>query len=238
VLSHLYLDWTNIFGVRLLEPFSRRYYHLDTTGVTDLWMLAVLGAVAGWFVIAHLVSSEIGARKASGRGAAIAALLFVCLWQSGRYFAHERAVAMLDARMYDGETPRRVAALPNFASPLHWTGVVETESAYRLFEFSLTEGGFDPLSGDKFYKPEPSASMEVAKQTESFQQFLRFADFALWQVLPAAEPEGATEVRVMDIRFGIPGEGRFVATAVVDRTGQLLRDWFQFDPPGGYPRLR
>jgi inner membrane protein len=238
VLSHLFLDWTNIFGVRLLEPFSRTYYHLDTTGVTDLWMLGVMAAAAAWFGISKLVSSEIGSRKSTGRGVAIAVLLFVCFWQTGRYFAHERAVAVLDARIYDGETPRHVSALPHFASPLHWTGVVETDLAHHVFEISLASGQFDPGAGEVFYKPEPSQAIETAKGTDTFKRFLRFCQFPLWRAVPAEEPEGATRVQAMDPRFGIPGEERFVATAVIAADGSVLQDWFQFDPPGGGPRFR
>jgi hypothetical protein len=42
----------------------------------------------------------------------------------------------------------------------------------------------------------------------------------------------------MDPRFGMPGEERFVATAIIAADGSVLQDWFQFDPPGGGPRFR
>ena len=238
VLSHLLLDWSNIFGVRLLEPFNRIYYHLDTTGVADLWMLGVLAAAAAWFGISKLVSAEIGARKSTGRGVAIAALVFVCLWQAGRYFAHERAVAVLDARIYNRETPTHVSALPHFATPFHWTGVVETDSAYRLFEINLASGKFDPTAGQIFYKPPPSPAIETAKGTDTFRRFLRFCEYPLWRAVPSGELEGATEVQAMDPRFGVPGEERFVAAAIVGPDGRVLEEWFQFNPPGGGPRFR
>jgi len=60
----------------------------------------------------------------------------------------------------------------------------------------------------------------------------------LWRVVPAADPEGAERVELLDLRFGYPGEERFVATAIVDRAGRVLRSWFQFDPPGSGHRLR
>ena len=238
VLSHLLLDWTNIYGARLLEPFNRVYYHLDITGATDLWMLLVMAAAAAWFGLSKLVSSEIGSAKATGRGVAIAALLFVVLWQGVRYFAHERVLAVLDSRIYDGAAPTRVAALPHFTSPLHWTGIVETGAAYRVFEISLTGEEFDPAAGRTFYKPEPSRWLETAKQTDTFRRLLRFAPHALWQVIPAGEPEGAMRVLAMDVRFGLPGEERFVATAIIDRSGHVVRHWFQFSAPGEPPRFR
>src|SRR5690242_18163064 len=38
--SHLALDSTNIYGVRLLLPVSARWFHLDITGVIDVWIWA------------------------------------------------------------------------------------------------------------------------------------------------------------------------------------------------------
>ena len=36
VLSHLLLDWTNVYGIRLLAPFSGRWFRLDATHVIAL----------------------------------------------------------------------------------------------------------------------------------------------------------------------------------------------------------
>lgn len=42
-LSHPALDWLNNYGVRLLEPFSSRWFYGDTLFIADPWMWAVLG---------------------------------------------------------------------------------------------------------------------------------------------------------------------------------------------------
>src|SRR5262249_16948552 len=42
VVSHLALDWTNVYGVRLLLPFSRRWLGLDITPVVDPWIWGAL----------------------------------------------------------------------------------------------------------------------------------------------------------------------------------------------------
>src|SRR5258708_12992785 len=41
LLSHLMLDWTNIYGIRMLLPFSGEWLRLDTTSVVDLWIWSV-----------------------------------------------------------------------------------------------------------------------------------------------------------------------------------------------------
>ena len=38
----LVLDWTNVYGIRLLLPFSSRWLRLDMTDVVDPWILAML----------------------------------------------------------------------------------------------------------------------------------------------------------------------------------------------------
>ncbi|MDQ3143990.1 MAG: metal-dependent hydrolase [Pseudomonadota bacterium] len=42
VLSHPALDWLNSYGIRLLEPFSSRWYAGDTLFIIDLWLWLAL----------------------------------------------------------------------------------------------------------------------------------------------------------------------------------------------------
>lgn len=45
-LSHPLLDWLNSYGIRFLEPFSRRWFYGDTLFIMDLWLwIALLGSV-------------------------------------------------------------------------------------------------------------------------------------------------------------------------------------------------
>jgi inner membrane protein len=101
VLSHLLLDWTNVYGIRLLLPFSARWLRLDITDIVDPWILAILlGAVAAP-ALAGLVSSEVASRKVASpvRGWALAALAAVLLYDGGRWVLHERAVALLGSHL-------------------------------------------------------------------------------------------------------------------------------------------
>jgi inner membrane protein len=42
-LSHPALDWLNVYGIRLLEPFSSRWFYGDTLFIIDVWLWALLG---------------------------------------------------------------------------------------------------------------------------------------------------------------------------------------------------
>ena len=47
-LSHPAMDWLNSYGVRLLEPFSSRWFYGDSIFIIDVWIWAAL--IAGvWF---------------------------------------------------------------------------------------------------------------------------------------------------------------------------------------------
>lgn len=233
VASHPLLDWMNAYGIRLFLPFSDRRCELDIASLPDFWMLGVLAlaAVAPWF--SRLVNSEIGARPGSGRGWAIAALCFLVLFSCGRYLLHERALAVLDARIYDGQAPERVAALPGPLNPFRWRGLVETEPFYEVFDVNLL-GEFDPAGGQLLYKPEPdarqSAAAEAARRTEAFRVFLDFARYPYWRFTPLEEPPNGIRVEVTDLRFGMPPRGGFAVRAVVDGAGHVVESGFGFRP--------
>lgn len=227
--SHLLLDLTNVYGVRLLLPFSATWLRLDITGVIDFWIWGALLVSLFAPMLSRLVNSEIGASGPAGggarRGFAIFAISFVVLYDGTRYVAHARAIETLESRVYSGAAPRRVAAFPT-ANVLNWRGLVETGDAFSFEDVNLL-GEFDP-TGRPFYKPEPSPALEAAQRNPVFQQYLQFAQFPYWQLTPADDPEGATRVEAMDLRFGDPQSGGFVCTAIVDAHQRVVRAWFQF----------
>ena len=230
VLSHLLLDWTNAYGVRLLEPFSSKWYSADITFVVDVWIWAAfLAAVAGP-ALSKLLSSEIGARAGSGKGAAIFALAFLVVYSLFRWDRHAQAVATLDSRLYNGAAAVRVAAFPTLANPFRWIGVVDGNGFYRTFDLN-TLGQFDPTAGGTIYKAPPSPAINAARRTETFRIFLNFAQYPVWRVLPVSEPLGGSQVEAMDLRFGTPSQPRFVAEAVLDSKQKVVSSNFRFGIP-------
>lgn len=47
-LTHPTLDWLNVYGIRLLEPFSSRWFYGDVLFIIDVWLWALMG-FATWF---------------------------------------------------------------------------------------------------------------------------------------------------------------------------------------------
>src|SRR5580692_5719017 len=127
VLSHLLLDWTNTYGIRMLLPFSGRWLHLDMTDVVDPWILLALLVAVAAPGLAGLVSSEIGAKKSSGakRGWAWAALAFMLAYEGGRFAAHQGGRGGRGARRYNGKQANGLGAIPTRGTPFQWRGGAE-----------------------------------------------------------------------------------------------------------------
>lgn len=47
-LSHPFFDWLNVYGIRLLEPFSSQWFYGDTLFIIDPWLWAVLIGSVWW----------------------------------------------------------------------------------------------------------------------------------------------------------------------------------------------
>ena len=223
VASHLLLDYTNGYGIRLLLPFSPEYYRLEWTSIIDPWILAAFFLAFAAPFLARLVGSEIasGGRRAvyPGRGWPIFALTFATLYIGARGVLHARAIGELQSRIYENAEPLRVAAVPSTANPLRWRGVVETHDFYALPDVDLA-GAFDPTRARIVHKAAEDPAMDAARRTGTFQIMLRFSEFPEWSVSPAESPEDAKLVSVMDMRF--LGWG---ANAIVDAHGRVLRTW-------------
>jgi inner membrane protein len=128
VLSHLALDWTNVYGIRMLLPFSERYLRLDITDIVDPWIWTILFLALAAPALARMVGSEIASRRVKSgphRGWAWFALIALFSYEGVRYTAHERALAVMGAHTFNGAIAHRLTALPRGANPLLWKGVAE-----------------------------------------------------------------------------------------------------------------
>jgi inner membrane protein len=231
VASHLLLDWTNAYGIRLFLPFSAEWLRLDWNSIFDLWIWGAFAlCIVGPFV-GRLVGSEIesGARRDHnhGRGFAWLALVFVLLYDCGRGVLHARAVAELESRVYQDAVPMRVAAIPGPANPWRWWGLVETPDFYAAAEVNLMSE-FDPTRAAILHKPAPDAAIDAARRTPVFREFLRFSQFPLWRISPAPDLENGKLVEAWDLRFGTPMAPGFMASALLDARLNPVRTWFEW----------
>lgn len=232
VASHLILDLTNVYGVRLLLPFSGHWSHWDLTPIVDLVIWAILLLAIGGAMLGRLVGSEIGERKkAGGAGWAVVALVLLTAYDYGRSVLHDHAAALMDSRIYEGATPRSTTAFPG-ENPLRWMGVAEIANGYVQVPIDLL-GRFDPESGVTFHDAQPNAARNAAMETEAFRRFLEFVQFPIWVSGPAPDLEHATQVSLVDLRFGTPVMPGFEAVATVTDRDQVVNSTLSFGLPLG-----
>ncbi len=221
VASHLLLDLTNVYGVRLLLPFSGHWSHLDLTPVVDftIWTILLLGVAAP--ALSRLVGSEIGETdKNRGKaGWAVATLLLLTAYDYTRSVLHTRAVNVVDSHVYNGYAPRRAGAFPT-ANPLVWRGMAEMSNSYADVPVDL-RGNFHVTDAVSYFKPPRTPAMQAAMQTYPFQMLLEFVQYPLWVLQPSIDSSGGTRVALIDLRFGTPNPSGFAATAYVDKNNQV-----------------
>jgi inner membrane protein len=161
-------------------------------------------------IVVFIALSIKGARERWGRGIAFVAIAFVLCYWSLLAFAHSRAVARGHeeaAKLANGETVVRLAAMPRLANPFRWDCVFETDRAMYRFDLGL----LDASGGDavRYEKPGPELKdvVDYVSQQRSARIFLNFARFPVMQL---ADPGCTTRtlVQLADLRYTEPGRSR------------------------------
>jgi inner membrane protein len=229
--AHLLLDLLNAYGVKLMWPFSAKWYAWDIADSVDAWIIFFL--LAGLLLpeLFRLVLEEIGSkpRKRGRQRGAIVSLSMIVLFIAGRAVAHGRAIALLDSREYRGQAPLEVAAFPRPATPLNWSGVVETDNALVNVNVPLGPGSvFDPDQADVHFKPEESLALKNAVKSATALEFLSYARFPLAAVEPQSD---GFEVRLRDMRFAseLPGRRGIVAVVHLNAQSQVTGEHLEFE---------
>jgi inner membrane protein len=217
VFSHLLLDWTNSYGVPLALPFSWHRFRLDTANVFDVWIWAILLGAVVITAIAH--RAHIGNRRVWA-GATLATLL---VFEGVRLVFHARAIDVMSARMYQGEPPQRVTALPGAFNPLAWRGVVEGPGFVAIVPLNLA-AEIDAGPARVYPIAASIPAMDAALGTPPFQVFSKWSQMPFWRVTLVAE---GLRLDLIDLRFGSPDRPGFASvSAILDRTGKVLRAGF------------
>ena len=209
-LSHLLLDYTTAYGIRLFEPFNYRWYSWDIVYIVEPVMLVVL--VAGLAIpgLLGLVSQEVGERHRGprGRGGAIVALMLVVVMWGVRDYEHRRALAALNSFVYHEAEPQRVGAYPYMINPFRWHGVVETRDFFETVPVDSSRPDVDAESGLLFYKPPQTPELEAAKQSYFGRVYLDWAAFPFTQEEKTSQDGAGYLVNFQDLRYTYPGSRR------------------------------
>jgi inner membrane protein len=197
VWSHPALDWLNSYGVRLLHPFSDKWFYGDSIFIIDPWIWLALGAGV-WLARRRAARGGPSPRRPA-QLALLSVATYVLLMIAGSAFArrytHDHVVAQGDA------APESVMAAPVPLNPFARAIVVDVGNAYRFGQFAFTPAPVLTL-GDAF--PDNATHPSVVRAVRDGN----FADFLYWSRYPMFTVESVGEssrVRVGDARF--PGTG-------------------------------
>jgi inner membrane protein len=223
-LSHLLLDYTTSYGIRLFEPFTYRWYSWDIMFIIEPIMLAVLilGLAMPWFF--GLINQEVGARSKGPRGAggAIFALTCVVVLWGYRDFQHRRALNAMSAVTYNGATATRIAAYPYMITPYRWLGVIETPSFFQTLAVDSAAPAVDPRGEARtYYKPEETPVTAAAKASYFGRVYL---DWAVFPFMESQTLEGEMKgyvVNFKDLRYAYPGRNVLGGFVVLSPNSQV-----------------
>lgn len=200
-LSHPALDWLNSYGIRLLEPFSSRWFYGDTLFIIDIWLWALL--IAGFWV------SRRKERRGDPRWAAPARATFAaaCIYvlANGLITVHaERETARLLASRSAGP----VLVVANPVPVRFWSRAMLWRD-----DHVYGEGHFSLLDGTVIERRSTPTGMHDPRIAEIRDTNPDARAFLFWSRMPVARIEGR-ELMLTDQRFrGLPVAKSFTVRA-------------------------
>jgi len=194
VWSHPLLDLLNTYGVRLLMPFSRRWFYGDALFIVDPWVWLAL--LLGITLSRRRARVSTPAPPSAGRPAQLA-LGLVAAYALAMALASGYAVRSVERTNPDERATRSMAS-PVFGNPFQWDIV-------RAFGPGYEEGTLRLLPLDYTVLRNRSVRLlpetVVAAQTRAGAAFLAWARFPVYRVESAGD---SLDVIISDARY----EGR------------------------------
>jgi inner membrane protein len=180
VLSHIFLDWTNNYGVRPLFPFDPRWYSLDIAFILEPVIFAALLTALVVPSLFGMADREMGAGKPlfRGRGWAIAAMVLIGIDLGVRAVEHHRALRMIGNTRFGDQPLLRAGAEPYPVDPFLWFAVAETAGYYQTGSVnSRTETVETDERNDVIFKPPVTPATTAAKKSWLGRAYLDWARF-------------------------------------------------------------
>jgi inner membrane protein len=188
VLSHVALDLLNNYGVRLLMPFSGRWFYGDAVFIVDVWIWLALGIGVWRSVHGHTP-------RAARWALAIATAYVLAMVISARI---ARGIVTDEWRALHGTAPRALMVGPVFLNPFERQIIVDAGDAYVTGRFRFpARTQFDP---EPIPKGDDHRAVRQARASDArVQAVLTWARFPYFEVERAGS---RAAVIVRDVRFG------------------------------------
>jgi inner membrane protein len=200
VLLHVFLDLLNNYGVRLLMPFSGRWFYGDSLFIIDPWL---------WIVL--LVAVLLGRNQRTR-------IPRICLFVAAAYVAtmifsaRAARTAVADAWRRDaGTNPYSLMVGPMPIDPFHKAVIIDAGDRYYTGTFQW-HGRRLSLDEQPIVKNDDHPAVAEARHEPRIAGILVWARFPFWAIGTTTE---GTMVTVRDVRFTALARGGFGATTVV-----------------------
>lgn len=201
IWSHPLLDLLNTYGVRLLMPFSSRWFYGDTLFIIDLWIWLALGA--------GIALTRLRQRRAPHRPPTPARLTLGLLTGYVAAMATWSAVGRGELRAIFGPGARVMAA-PVPLAPLARSTIADLGDRYAFGHLGVGSGRRYIARGTVPSGRAAPEALAAARTHEgaAFLSWSRFPQFTLTRV------RNGTRVHIADLRYGVPGEDSWASVAV------------------------
>ncbi|MGE0394855.1 MAG: metal-dependent hydrolase [Vicinamibacterales bacterium] len=188
VLLHVGMDFLNNYGVRLLMPWSGRWFYGDAVFIVDPWLYLFLGG--GWWL---------ARRRGVGRPA-VAGLLLAVLYVAALVpIARTARARVLEAwTAQAGRPPQALMVGPWFGTPFQKQVIVDRGDGYDTGSFSVLSGALT-LDGRLDTLPREHPAVRAALADPRVRAILVWSRFPRFEIQDG--PEGRS-VLLTDVRFG------------------------------------
>ena len=195
IWSHPLLDLLNTYGVRLLMPFSGRWFYGDTLFIVDPWLW---GALAIGIVLSRMRRRRDHTRPAFPARAAIAGLV---VYVAAMAASSRAGRAIVERQTAEVQTSAiMVAPLP--VTPLTRAVVRELRGGGEYETGTLTWLGTPRYSpGELVRSRRSSRGIAEAERMPDVRAFLTWSRFPVYTTVPGRD---STVVRITDMRY--PGQ--------------------------------
>jgi inner membrane protein len=199
VYSHVFLDYLNNYGVRLLTPIDWRWFYGDAVFIIDPWLWLVLGAGV-W--LARRRRSPVSSRYA---------LAIATIYIAAMLISADVARGVVDEAWVarHGTRPQALMVGPRWMSFLTRDVIVDAGGHYEWGSFSWPSTL--RLNPEQIPKNDDRPEVAVARDAPNVRGFLVWSRFPFWTLEPV---DGGIRVTVADARFMARG-GFFSASTVV-----------------------
>ena len=207
VLAHVFMDFLNSYGVRLLMPFSERWFYGDALYIIDPWLYFALGL--GWWLASRREKRGAGdAAKPARIGVALAVVYMMVMLGSNVWARAEVRDGLVRAGR---PAATRFMVTPVIVNPFKREVVIDAGGRYEkgllwfepLPHFRPSGFGIDTRLNDPVVQP--------ALQGPLARAYLAWSRFPF----AALEPSG---IWLNDYRYANVGLGGWSAVKVVSRT--------------------